>query len=91
MPMGGMELLILLIIILLFFGAKRIPGLAKSLGKGTREFRKGLEEGETEEPDKAQGQEPDKGETRERREKTSQQEDAHLEEQSARAGQNSKA
>jgi sec-independent protein translocase protein TatA len=90
MPLGGMELLILLAIILLFFGAKRIPGLAKSLGKGTREFRKGLEEGETEEPNKAQGQEPNKAETRERREtKTSQQEDARLEEHSARAEPNS--
>ena len=39
---GGLELIILLGIILLFFGAKRIPDLARSLGKGTREFRKGL-------------------------------------------------
>jgi sec-independent protein translocase protein TatA len=38
---GGAELIILLCIILLFFGAKRIPGLAKSLGTGVREFRKG--------------------------------------------------
>ncbi len=44
MPMGGMELLIILAIILLFFGAKRIPDLARSLGRGTREFRKGLSE-----------------------------------------------
>ena len=41
---GGTELIILLGIILLFFGAKRIPDLARSLGKGTREFRKGLSE-----------------------------------------------
>ncbi len=39
-----MELIILLSIILLFFGAKRIPELARSLGKGTREFRKGASE-----------------------------------------------
>jgi sec-independent protein translocase protein TatA len=39
---GGMELLILLSIILLFFGAKRIPDLARSLGRGTREFREGI-------------------------------------------------
>ena len=44
MPMGGLELLIILIIILLFFGAKQIPELARSLGKGTREFRKGVSE-----------------------------------------------
>jgi sec-independent protein translocase protein TatA len=39
---GGMELIILLSIILLFFGAKRIPSLARSLGGGIREFRKGV-------------------------------------------------
>ena len=38
---GPMELLILLTIILLLFGAKRIPELAKGLGTGIREFRKG--------------------------------------------------
>ena len=41
---GGVELIILLGIILLFFGAKRIPDLARSLGRGTREFRKGISE-----------------------------------------------
>jgi sec-independent protein translocase protein TatA len=39
---GGMELVILLSIVLLFFGAKRIPELARSLGKGAREFREGI-------------------------------------------------
>jgi sec-independent protein translocase protein TatA len=39
---GGMELMILLSIVLLFFGAKRIPDLARSLGKGAREFREGI-------------------------------------------------
>ena len=39
---GGGEILILLVIILLFFGAKRIPDLARSLGRGTREFREGI-------------------------------------------------
>jgi sec-independent protein translocase protein TatA len=48
MPMGGMELLILLAIILLFFGARRVPELARSLGKGKREFHKGALEGDEE-------------------------------------------
>ena len=39
---GGTELLIVLFIILLLFGAKRIPQLARSIGSGTREFRKGI-------------------------------------------------
>ena len=38
---GPTELLILLTIILLLFGAKRIPELAKGLGSGIREFKKG--------------------------------------------------
>jgi sec-independent protein translocase protein TatA len=38
---GATELIILLTIILLFFGAKRIPELARSLGRGKHEFHKG--------------------------------------------------
>jgi sec-independent protein translocase protein TatA len=38
---GATELIILLSIILLLFGAKRIPELARSLGRGKREFHKG--------------------------------------------------
>jgi sec-independent protein translocase protein TatA len=41
MPMGGTELLIILAIILLFFGSKRVPELGRSLGKSIREFRAG--------------------------------------------------
>jgi len=41
MSMGGTELLVILAIILLFFGAKRVPELGRSLGKGIREFRAG--------------------------------------------------
>ena len=44
MPMGGVELLIILAIILLFFGAKRVPQLAKSLGVGARELKKAASE-----------------------------------------------
>ncbi len=40
-----MELLVLLVINLLFFGARRIPELGRSLGSGMREFRKGASEG----------------------------------------------
>jgi len=38
---GATELIIVLAIILLFFGAKRIPELARSLGRGKHEFHKG--------------------------------------------------
>ena len=37
---GGTELIIALVIILLLFGAKRIPELARGLGSGVQEFRK---------------------------------------------------
>jgi sec-independent protein translocase protein TatA len=47
---GPTELIILLTIILLLFGAKRIPELAKGLGSGVREFKKGTR-GEYEEVD----------------------------------------
>ena len=37
--LGGGEIFIILVILLLFFGAKRIPELAKDLGKGIKEFK----------------------------------------------------
>ena len=37
---GTFEILIILFIILLLFGAKRLPELAKGLGKGIKEFKK---------------------------------------------------
>ena len=44
MPMGGVELLVILAILLLFFGARRVPQLAKSLGVGARELKKAASE-----------------------------------------------
>ena len=52
MPMGGVELLAILVIILLFFGAKRVPELARSLGKAKHEVHKGIEEAEAEEKER---------------------------------------
>jgi sec-independent protein translocase protein TatA len=37
---GGGEILLILIVVLIFFGPKKIPELAQGLGKGIREFRK---------------------------------------------------
>jgi sec-independent protein translocase protein TatA len=42
--MGGTELLILLAIVLLVFGAKRVPELGRSSGRSIKEFRKGVSE-----------------------------------------------
>jgi sec-independent protein translocase protein TatA len=37
---GGMELFLVLLVVLVFFGAKKLPDFAKGLGQGIREFRK---------------------------------------------------
>ncbi|QBG46314.1 twin-arginine translocase TatA/TatE family subunit [Verrucomicrobia bacterium S94] len=42
---GGPELLVILFIILLLFGAKKLPELSRSLGKSLGEFKKGQKEG----------------------------------------------
>ena len=41
---GGPEWLVIAAIILLLFGAKKLPELARSLGRSTREFKKGMTE-----------------------------------------------
>lgn len=43
--LGWPELLIILVVLLVLFGAKRLPDLARSLGSSTKELQKGLEEG----------------------------------------------
>ena len=50
MPLGGLELLIITFIVLLFFGARRLPQLGRSLGTGMREFKEGVV-GEGDKPD----------------------------------------
>jgi sec-independent protein translocase protein TatA len=40
--LGFPEVLIIMVIILLLFGAKRIPEIAGSMGKGIREFKKNI-------------------------------------------------
>ncbi len=43
------ELLIILAIVVLLFGAKKIPDLAKGVGKGIKDFKQAMKEDETEE------------------------------------------
>ena len=45
---GAPELLIILFIILLLFGAKKLPELARSLGKSVKEFKKAASEADDE-------------------------------------------
>jgi sec-independent protein translocase protein TatA len=41
---GGLEILVILLFVLMFFGAKSIPGLARTLGKGMREIQHASDE-----------------------------------------------
>jgi len=47
---GPTELLIVLAVILVFFGASRLPGLARSMGQASKEFKQGLKDGYQEQP-----------------------------------------
>ena len=38
--LGGPEIILILLVVFVFFGAKKIPDIAKGLGDGIREFRK---------------------------------------------------
>jgi sec-independent protein translocase protein TatA len=42
--MGTSEMILVLLIIIIFFGAKKIPELARGLGKGIREFKDASQE-----------------------------------------------
>ncbi len=52
MGIGPSELLIILFIVVLIFGARKIPELARGVGEGIREFKKAARE--VEEPEKSE-------------------------------------
>ena len=66
-PIGPLELGIVLLIVLLIFGPKRLPGLGKQLGSGMREFKDSISGKDNDEDEKerrpeltpAQAQTPD--------------------------------
>ena len=43
-PPGPWELMVILVVLMLVFGAKRLPEIGKGMGKGIREFKKSLRE-----------------------------------------------
>lgn len=45
-PLGPTELIIILVIVLVLFGAKRLPDLGRSLGSGMREFKDAVTPGD---------------------------------------------
>ncbi len=76
--LGGTELIIALVIILLLFGAKRIPELARGLGSGVREFRAGTRDGEIEKKEEKKNEDEEKIEA-----SKGEEDEAKLEEDSA--------
>lgn len=46
--LGYQELLVILVIVLVLFGAKRLPELARSLGSSLKEFKQGINEAKAE-------------------------------------------
>ena len=54
---GLWQILIVVLIIAVLFGAKKIPELARSIGKAKGEFKKGLIEGEREESEAEKAEE----------------------------------
>jgi len=59
---GGTELIIILFIVLLLFGARRLPDLAGSIGRSVKEFRKATVEAATEDDPTSAGPGKDPGE-----------------------------
>ena len=55
-PPGIWQLLLILLIVVLLFGAKKIPELAKGLGSGIKNFKKAVKDDEEENAQNAQGE-----------------------------------
>jgi sec-independent protein translocase protein TatA len=54
MNLGPTELIIILVIVMLLFGASRLPKLARSLGQASKEFKDGVSEGAKDAKDSAE-------------------------------------
>lgn len=60
--LGPAELLIILAIVVVLFGASRIGDIGKGIGRGIREFRRELREGQEEDKAPAKGETPEEKE-----------------------------
>jgi sec-independent protein translocase protein TatA len=61
--LGTTELIIILVLVLIIFGAGKLPSVGGALGKGLRNFKEGVKEGEEKsekDPDKLDGNGQDK-------------------------------
>ncbi len=61
--LGYQELLIILVIVLILFGANRLPELARSLGSSVKEFKKGVNEVKAEDTSAATTKKPEENKT----------------------------
>jgi sec-independent protein translocase protein TatA len=71
--LGPLELLMILVIVLVIFGAKRVPEIGASIGKGIREFKRNISDVDRQikEPEReARSERLDAGETARRQEDT---------------------
>jgi sec-independent protein translocase protein TatA len=53
-PIGWQEMILILVVLLLLFGAKRLPEMGRSLGRGMREFKDAVTGEKDEEPEKTE-------------------------------------
>jgi sec-independent protein translocase protein TatA len=62
MGLGAPELIVIALLVVLLFGATKIPELGKGLGEGIANFKKGLKDGAAEDPARLPGdtKEPNK-------------------------------
>jgi len=49
--LGPLEWTIIILVLILLFGARKIPGLARGIGQGISEFRKAMKDGKREKDD----------------------------------------
>jgi len=50
--LGTTEIIIILVLVLLLFGGRKIPELMRGMGRGVREFKKGMNEDDNSDKDK---------------------------------------
>lgn len=60
-PIGWQEMILILVVLLLLFGAKRLPEMGRSLGRGMREFKDAVTGTEKDEPERVEISEPPPG------------------------------
>lgn len=58
-PPGGWEWIVILLIVLLLFGGRKLPELTRSVGQSIKEFRKASAEDENEDPSTSNHRDPE--------------------------------